>query len=98
MIKIQFFRKNFLQRDSAKVPPKRGRSRMPDLFYLTSPINCMLKKVSTTNLAAMYVVGITAPSLSVIDQLKLAVATTEIKAIRAGFYLINPPLILCVKV
>ena len=87
-----------MQRDSAKVPPKRGRSRMPNLFYLTSPINCMLKKISTSNLAVMYVVGITAPSLSVIDQLKLAVATTEIKAIRAGFYLIYLRFVLCVKV
>jgi len=98
MIKIPFFRKNFLRRDSAKVPIKYRRKRILNLFDLTWPINCLLKKINTSNLAKMYVVGITEPSFSVIQQLKQAVDTTEIKAIRAGFYLSNPPLILCVKV
>ena len=99
MIKILLFRKNFLQTGSVKVPTEHRRSsilNLPD--RVARPINNLLKKINTSNLATMYAVGIIEPSLSVIHQLKLAVDTTEKKLIRAGFYLINPRLVLCIKV
>lgn len=40
----------------------------------------------------------TEPSLCVIQHLNSAVDLTEINSIRAGFYLINPRFVLCVKV
>lgn len=46
----------------------------------------------------MYTVDIIEPLFSVMDQLKLAVDNTEVNLTRAGFYLINPQLILCVKI
>ncbi len=99
MTKIPFFRKNFLQTGSIKVAAKYRRSRTLNfLDRVIRPIICMLKKTNSSNWATMYAVSITKPSFSVIHQLKLAVDNTEVNLIRSGFYLINPPLILCVKV
>ena len=98
MIKIPFFIKNFWQTNAAKVPIKHRKSIRPNLFNsLIRPIIGLLKRTNTSNLATMYVVD-TVSSLSVIQQLKVAVTTTEKNDIRTGFYLINPPLVLCAKV
>lgn len=91
MIKIPFFRKNFLQVSSVKIPIWYRRSRMLNLFdRLKRSIIRMLKKINISNLATAYCVDIRQPSFSVILQLKLAV-DTEANLARA--YLINPPLI-----
>ena len=97
MIKITFFRKFFLQNHSLKVPVKNIRNRILNLFNRSTGTICILKKINTSNLAAMYSFSIER-SFSVIHQLKLTVDNTEINSTRAGFYVINPALILCVKV
>lgn len=98
MIKIPFSRKFFLQMDSAKVPIKYRSSRILNLFDLIRPIIGLLKRINTSNSAAMYAVAIVDPSFSVIHQLKLAVTTAEIESIRTGSYLLSPSLISCIKV
>lgn len=87
-----------MQINSAKIPIKYRRNRILNLFNLTRPFISLLKKISVSNLATMYTVDIIEPLFSVIDQLKLAVDNTEVNLTRTGFYLINPPLILCVKI
>lgn len=93
MIKIPFFRKNFLQAGSLKVATNYRRSRIVSQFGRPTPTNIrMFKKGSNSNLAIMHSVGITESSFSLIHQLKLAV-DTEINLTRAGSYLINSALI-----
>ncbi len=89
MIKIQFFRKNFLQHCSVKIPIKHRKSGKLSLSNrLKRTIIRVLKKTNTSNLVIAYYVNASKPLFSVIHQLKFEVDTEE-NLIRGGAFLIN---------